>query len=251
MSLHFLIFFLIFFSSVELFSRGCDYFKFEIGVFVCGCFSLLFVCFFYDLLVCLLSFNLGFLKESCNFLFLAYCVFSYLVFKLIQFFFEQKKPFINLLISFFSRFVVRRINYIFISYFIFYFWFFSKNYGVFECYYSATSFVYSLPIFFFVQFNTFSLLILCVAYFMLVIAYGTDIKGLTAGIFFSRCIFLSIFFGVILDVVALLLLNSVLAYNLDEDKKLNGLVMLFQNLLRIDTKNLIFLIQLSLIIFFF
>ena len=86
---------------------------------------------------------------------------------------------------------------------------------------------------------------------MLVIAYGTDIKGLTAGIFFSRCIFLSIFFGVILDVVALLLLNSVLAYNLDEDKKLNGLVMLFQNLLRIDTKNLIFLIQLSLIIFFF
>lgn len=87
-------------------------------------------------------------------------------------------------------------------------------------------------------------------YFMLVIAHGTCIKGLTAGIFFSRCIFLSIFFGLVFDLSMLLSLNSVLALNV-EGGQISGVVTLFQNALRIDNKNLLFLMQFSLVSLFF
>lgn len=86
---------------------------------------------------------------------------------------------------------------------------------------------------------------------MTVIAYGTEIKGLISGVFFSRCVFLSIIFGVLLDALAFLSLNSILTYSSQGGEQLSGIVMLFQNSLRIDTKNLLFLIQLSLAAFFF
>ena len=227
------ILFLVLFLIVKLFLRDFSWFKPLTKIFFFRFFIIIFFIFFYEGFLYFIFFNCEFLPNLSQFLPLFSGAVLYFVFKLRKIF---------------SYVLVRRLNLIFYLFFIFYFFF--KDSGVYERYCSAPSYLCSFPAFFFTQFNTLSLMTLFLAYFMLVVIYGTAIKGLTPGIFFSRSIFLSIFFGILLDLVMLLLLNTVLAYDASAGR-ISGIVMLFQNTLRIDENNLILLIAVSCVALFF
>jgi len=94
-------------------------------------------------------------------------------------------------------------------------------------------------------------LIFLLAYFLLRLSdYEKNVK-LFAVVFFSRCIFLSIFFGFIFDAAMLLFLNVFFNYVDDEKGSLSGIIMLFQNSVRINEENLSFLMTFSLAVLFF
>jgi hypothetical protein len=168
----------------------------------------------------------------------------------VDFFLKIKNLSFSTLVNGFYNFIISNINVFILLSFILYIFLFFANCGSFERYYGGGSFTSSLFVFFLTQFNTLSAIVLLLSYFLFTIFYKyTDIVNVR--VFFLRCIFLSVFLGIALNILELTFLNSILAYKQDGVGPLSGIIMLFENLFRINNENLIFLITFSLGLLFF
>ncbi len=213
-------------------------------------FTLLYIIVVYEKFWLFVFFNFHFIIDFYHFLWL-FCLLSfYLVFKLVDFFLKIKNLSFSTLVNGFYNFIISNINVFILLSFILYIFLFFANCGSFERYYGGGSFTSSLFVFFLTQFNTLSAIVLLLSYFLFTIFYKyTDIVNVR--VFFLRCIFLSVFLGIALNILELTFLNSILAYKQDGVGPLSGIIMLFENLFRINNENLIFLITFSLGLLFF
>lgn len=181
------------------------------------------------------------------FLLLGYLAYFFCLIIFVKFYFKalgaEAAASIYKLYTFFSK----RINYFISALFFMLPLLFVVDHASYESHHAATSFASSLSVFFFVQFNTFFLLVLILAHRRALAQLPHKDVGTNFFIsnFFLRCTLLSIGMGLALDFLLLFSLNFLFSHTNDSGVKLTGVVMLFRSSIRIDEANLYFVIFFS------